>query len=87
MKTAAEQVWNATVLAWSRAVWPSMAAKRVKTPAVPGYSRAGLDRAGAEEARIDCGIRHQGRGSGLALLHLLILNGARPPCLVSDGCG
>jgi hypothetical protein len=54
IKTAAEQVWNAAVLAWSEAVWGSFAAKKVKTPAVPGYSRAEQDRAGAGEARIDC---------------------------------
>jgi hypothetical protein len=56
MKTAAEKVWNATVLAWSQAIWPSMAAGRVKTPAVPGYSRAEQDMAGAGEARVDCGM-------------------------------
>jgi len=54
-RNAAENVWNAMVLAWSQAGCPSMAARRVKTPAVPGCFPAEQRMAGAEEGRTDRG--------------------------------
>jgi hypothetical protein len=40
IKPAAEQVKTAANLAWGRAAWGSIAAGRVKAPAITGHTRA-----------------------------------------------